>query len=150
MTLISMNIGTHWLQKNFHINLEYISKSFKSFFYSKYWIVNKFQWFRYIRLSESCFNKIIWPHQPKLNLFTLYHVNIHVYGLIVNMVNQYYFYVNDTNFETQYTLSLILADPASWTFEAYNNDFSIVALDILFYDVKILREPVWYPVMADK
>ena len=57
---------------------------------------------------------------------------------------------DDTNFETQYTLLLILADPASWTFEAYNNHFSIVASDILFCDVKFLRKPVWYPVMADK
>ena len=44
----------------------------------------------------------------------------------------------------QYTLSLIPADPAAWTFDAYNNHFSIVASDILFYDVKILREPVWF------
>ena len=49
-----------------------------------------------------------------------------------------------------YTLLLIPADPAAWTFDVNNNHFSIVASDILFCDVNILQEPVWYPAMAHK
>ena len=54
------------------------------------------------------------------------------------------------NTDKVYTLSLIPADPAAWTFDVIHNHFSIVASDYLFCDVKILGEPVWYPGMADK
>ena len=50
-----------------------------------------------------------------------------------------------------YGTALTSHGPACLAKQPLDNHFSIVALAILlFYDVKILREPVWYSVNADK